>query len=156
MTSLLWVEGYLIRVLEREPRKAAESYAAYILSFSSYSSVSSSFMCLVWKWLLYFFSRATKESAYLQNTVFRWDLKILLNELLSRKAIIVKVLLTDQSTICNYFCWNSTHSGYIFRMLDEQQFEVISDWVQLAVQLQSLETSLHGNERLKDQSKESG
>ena len=41
-------------------------------------------------------------------------------------------------------------------MSDKQQFEVISSWVHLATTLQSLEVSLHQNERLKDQSRENG
>ena len=41
-------------------------------------------------------------------------------------------------------------------MSDKQQFEVIRSWVHLATTLQSLEVSLHQNERLKDQSREIG
>ena len=55
----------------------------------------------------------------------------------------------------NYSCWPAPHLVQILPILDKQHLEVIRGRFLWAAQFQTLEASLHGNDWLKDQSKES-
>ena len=73
----------------------------------------------------------------------------------SRNAPDWDLLITDWATPPQQL-GEFPHLVLIFPVLDKHQLEVISSWLHLAAQLQSLEARLHGNEWLKRPTKESG